>query len=111
MHIFRYSKRAGTRAAAMEGQLTESQKAVRSDVLLKLEQEMSREYRQGFLGEEKEVLMEEKIVIGQKEYLVGHTREYVKAAVLWKEGMKHLEGQMITGKLDALIGDDIVLMS
>lgn len=111
MHIFRYSKREGTRAASMDGQLTESQKAARSDVLLKLEREMSEEYRRGFLGEEKEVLMEEKAVIGQKDYLVGHTREYVKAAILWKEGMEHLEGGMVTGKLESMLSEDIVLMS
>ena len=79
MHVFKYSRRAGTRAADMPGQLTENQKGQRSDVLLKLDQEMSLEYRKSFLGEEKEVLMEEKIVIDGTEYLVGHTREYVKA--------------------------------
>lgn len=74
MHVFKYSRRAGTRAADMPGQLTENQKGQRSDVLLKLDQEMSLEYRKSFLGEEKEVLMEEKIVIDGTEYLVGHTR-------------------------------------
>ena len=73
MHVFKYSRRAGTRAADMPGQLTENQKGQRSDVLLKLDQEMSLEYRKSFLGEEKEVLMEEKIVIDGTEYLVGHT--------------------------------------
>ena len=54
MHVFKYSRRAGTRAADMPGQLTENQKGHRSDVLLKLDQEMSLEYRRSFLGEEKE---------------------------------------------------------
>lgn len=107
MHVFKYSRRAGTRAADMPGQLTENQKGQRSDVLLKLDQEMSLEYRRSFLGEEKEVLMEEKIVIDGTEYLVGHTREYVKAAIPWEEGKK---GAMITGTMASMLNDEVFLM-
>lgn len=107
MHVFKYSRRAGTRAADMPGQLTENQKGQRSDVLLKLDQEMSLEYRRSFLGEEKEVLMEEKIVIDGTEYLVGHTREYVKAAIPWEEGKK---GAMITGIMASMLNDEVFLL-
>lgn len=107
MHVFKYSRRAGTRAADMPGQLTENQKGQRSDVLLKLDQEMSMEYRKSFLGEEKEVLMEEKIVIDGTEYLVGHTREYVKAAIPWEEGKK---GAMITGTMASMLNDEVFLL-
>ena len=107
MHVFKYSRRAGTRAADMLGQLTENQKGQRSDVLLKLDQEMSLEYRKSFLGEEKEVLMEEKIVIDGTEYLVGHTREYVKAAIPWEEGKK---GAMITGTMASMLNDEVFLL-
>ncbi len=107
MHVFKYSRRAGTRAADMPGQLTENQKGQRSDVLLKLDQEMSLEYRKSFLGEKKEVLMEEKIVIDGTEYLVGHTREYVKAAIPWEEGKK---GAMITGTMASMLNDEVFLL-
>ena len=107
MHVFKYSRRAGTRAADMPGQLTENQKGQRSDVLLKLDQEMSLEYRKSFLGEEKEVLMEEKIVIDGTEYLVGHTREYVKVAIPWEEGKK---GAMITGTMASMLNDEVFLL-
>ena len=107
MHVFKYSRRAGTRAADMPGKLTENQKGQRSDVLLKLDQEMSLEYRRSFLGEEKEVLMEEKIVIDGTEYLVGHTREYVKAAIPWEEGKK---GAMITGTMASMLNDEVFLL-
>ena len=107
MHVFKYSRRAGTRAADMPGQLTENQKGQRSDVLLKLDQEMSLEYRKSFLGEEKEVLMEEKIVIDGTEYLVGHTREFVKAAIPWEEGKK---GAMITGTMASMLNDEVFLL-
>lgn len=111
MHIFKYSKRAGTKAASMEGQLTEAQKAARSDLLLKLDQEMSKEYRQSFLGEEKEVLLEEKVTIEGTSYLIGHTREYVKAALPWKAGTEKPEGQIITGTLLSMINEEFLLLT
>ena len=79
MHIFKYSKREGTRAAVMENQVPEQDKSVRSDILLTLEHKMSDEYRESFLGKETEVLLEEKVVIGGQAYMMGHTRQYVKA--------------------------------
>lgn len=87
-HIFKYSRREGTRAARMEGQIPESVKASRSDELLAMGAAMSLEYRKSFLGQEKEVLMEEKAVISHREYLTGYTKEYVRAAIPWDEGLK-----------------------
>lgn len=107
MHIFKYSRREGTRAARMDGQIQESVKSARSDVLLKLEADMSLEYRKSFLGQEKEVLMEEQAVIGGVTYLVGHTREYVKAAVLWDENKKN---RLVVGTLGQMLTDEIALM-
>ena len=45
MHIFKYSRRAGTRAADMPDQVPEGTKSVRSDILLALEKQQSLEYR------------------------------------------------------------------
>lgn len=81
MHIFPYSKRAGTRAAVMEGQLTEAVKKERSQILLKLEEEQSNRYRRSFIGKEVEVLFEEEKELDGERYFVGHTKEYVKVAV------------------------------
>ena len=110
IHVFKYSRRAGTRAAAMEGQLPEAVKAARSDLLLTLEQKMSREYRQSFLGEDREVLLEEKVTIEGEEYLIGHTREYVKAALPWKQESKFLEGRLVTGRLISMINPETLLL-
>ncbi len=107
MHIFKYSRRAGTKAADMEGQVEESVKGRRSDVLLNLESELSREYRRRFLEQVKEVLMEEKTVIDGVEYLVGHTREYVKAAVLWDEKKR---GRMLAGVLTDMLTDEVLFL-
>lgn len=58
MHIFKYSRRAGTRAADMPDQVPEGTKSVRSDILLALEKQQSLEYRGRFLGTEEEILLE-----------------------------------------------------
>ena len=80
MHIFKYSRRQGTRAAAMDGQLTEAEKSRRSMMLSEAERQMSHDYRTGWLGREAEVLFEEKKEIDGKIYWVGHTPQYIKAA-------------------------------
>ena len=81
MHVFKYSKRKGTRAAVMDGQVPEPVKALRSDVLLELERKQSMEFRSRKLGQVVEVLMEEEKVIGGKNYLLGHTTDYVRVAL------------------------------
>ncbi|MCI8466174.1 MAG: tRNA (N(6)-L-threonylcarbamoyladenosine(37)-C(2))-methylthiotransferase MtaB [Lachnospiraceae bacterium] len=81
MHIFKYSRRQGTKAAAMAGQVPEEVKTKRSHQAMLLEKEMARNFRQRFEGKQRELLLEEKQEIGGKRYLVGFTKEYVKAAV------------------------------
>lgn len=84
-HIFKYSRRHGTKAAAMSGQLTEAEKAVRSDKMLELHQKRAAEYETSLLGKTLEVLLEEEVEIDGKAYYLGHSREYVKVAVLKTE--------------------------
>ena len=84
-HIFKYSRRHGTKAAAMPGQLTEAEKAVRSDKMLELHQKRAAEYEISLLGKTLEVLLEEEVEIDGKAYYLGHSREYVKVAVLKTE--------------------------
>ena len=81
MHVFKYSRRKGTRADRMEGQIPEQIKAERSDRLLTLEKDMSKSYRESFLGKNLEILLEDRVLVEGKTYLTGHTKEYVKAAV------------------------------
>lgn len=78
MHVFPYSKRKGTPAAQMPGALTESVKKARSAKLLEKEREMSRRFREYYIGKEVELLVEEEVEIQGKSYQLGHTREYVK---------------------------------
>lgn len=87
MHVFKYSKRAGTVAAKLPNQVPDTVKAERSDVLLDMEAIQSRDFRARFVGKEVEVLFEEEKVIGGQNYQVGHTPEYVKVAVPTQEDL------------------------
>ncbi|MCI9124483.1 MAG: tRNA (N(6)-L-threonylcarbamoyladenosine(37)-C(2))-methylthiotransferase MtaB [Eubacterium sp.] len=81
MHIFKYSKRKGTKAAKMDGQIPESVKARRSAKLAAAAEEMARDYRERLVGAERTVLLEEPFVLDGKQYYTGFTEEYVKVAV------------------------------
>lgn len=106
MHIFKYSKREGTRAAVMENQVPEQTKTVRSAELIELENIMSDNFRKFYIGSEQEVLFEEKVCIDNKEYYVGYTKEYVKVATVGNM----LENTIISGKIIGLLRDDIYIM-
>lgn len=80
-HIFKYSRRHGTKAAAMDGHLTESQKATRSDEMLALNEKHSREYEEAMLGRELEILLEEEIEMNGEQWYLGHSKEYIKAVL------------------------------
>ena len=86
-HIFKYSRRKGTKAAVMENQIPEELKTKRSDILLKLDKEHRKEYEAVLVGIEQEVLFEEQVTIDGKDWFVGHTKEYVKIAVPAEENL------------------------
>lgn len=106
MHIFKYSKRKGTRAAVMPDQIDEQVKAARSEKLIALGHDMSKEFRKFYIGKNEEVLFEEKAVIGDKEYFVGYTKEYVKVA---KKTAENLENQIVSGRISGMLTDEILL--
>ena len=80
-HIFKYSKRQGTKAAVMENQVPEQVKAHRSDILLALNEKKRLAYEKSFIGKEVEVLLEEEIEQNGRKKLAGHTKEYMKIAL------------------------------
>lgn len=108
MHIFKYSKRKGTRAAVMPDQIDEQIKAARSEKLIALGHDMSKEFRKFYIGKNEEVLFEEKAVIGDKEYFVGYTKEYVKVA---KKTDENLENQIVSGRISGMLTDEILLFA
>ena len=106
MHIFKYSMRKGTRAAAMKEQVLEAVKTRRSAVLLEMEARKSLEYRSQFVGSVVKVLFEEKKEIKDRTYMVGHTREYVKVAV---ETSQNLTNQILEVQIKEFLENDILL--
>lgn len=81
MHIFKYSRRKGTVADRMEGQVDEKVKTQRSAILLELENKMSKEYRQQHIGKTEEVLIEEIVSENGKDYLMGFTPDYIRVKI------------------------------
>ena len=88
-HIFKYSRRAGTKAADMDGQVSEQIKTRRSARMIAMGEQKRRAYEEGFIGKEVEVLVEEPAEIDGKVMQVGHTKEYIKIALDRKENLKN----------------------
>ena len=107
MHIFKYSKRQGTRAAVMENQIPEEKKTERSNVLLALADVMSKEFRDYYRNTVQEALIEEAQTVSGKQVYVGYTREYVKVAVSSDEP---LENTMVSGMITEPIEAEIYEM-
>ena len=111
MHIFKYSKRAGTRATVMPEQVPDPVKTTRSAELLAMEKEQSKQFRAHYVGQEAEVLLEESKEIGGTEYLLGHTKDYVKVAVpVAENGDKAATNAVVHGRVEGFVNDEILLM-
>ena len=80
-HIFKYSRRQGTKAAAMDGQLTEAEKARRSEKMIEMHHCHASDYEKSMIGKELEVLIEEEYTNDGRTWYLGHSREYIKTAV------------------------------
>ena len=88
-HIFKYSKREGTKAASMPDQVDEQIKAQRSARLIELGEKKRKAYEKKFIGRTVEVLVEEDAVIGGKNVQTGHTKEYIKIALDSEENLRN----------------------
>lgn len=107
MHIFKYSRRAGTRADKMPDQLTERVKAARSDELFALEAKQSEAFRRAYIGKQAEILWEDRREIEGKVYWLGHTGDYVKVA-LPADG-DELSNTVTQVLVEGFLADDILL--
>lgn len=96
-HIFKYSKREGTKAAVMPDQVPEQVKTVRSNQLLALNEKKQKEFEQYYLGKSVEVLMEEEIEKDGKYFQTGHTKEYIRIAV---ESEENWQNKLVNVKID-----------
>ena len=80
-HIFKYSRRKGTRAAEMENQVSDEKKTERSNILLELNRENKELYENERTGKTDEVLFEELVMLDGEAYYTGHTKEYIRMAI------------------------------
>ena len=110
MHIFKYSKRAGTRAAVMPDQVSNLLKTKRSDELFALEQKHSVEFRAYYVGREVEVLLEEEKEVDGTRYMLGHTSAYVKVAIPIDERAGELQSnRLVRCSVQGFLTDEILL--
>ena len=107
MHVFKYSKREGTKAAVMKDQVPEGQKAERSERLIALAGEMSEEFRKYYIGKEVEALMEEPLWIEGRRYFTGYTKEYLKIAL---ETEKDLSNSFVKGRVTGRLAEGLYVM-
>ena len=108
MHVFKYSKRQGTKAAVMPGQVPETIKNERSARLIALNEEMELSYKKEWLGKNVEVLFEEQIESNGNLLWVGHTKEYLKVAA---ETGENLQGKIRMGTITGFFPGDFPYLS
>ena len=97
-HIFKYSKRQGTKAAVMPNQVPEPEKTKRSNTLLALDERNRKAYEEQFSGKETEILVEEQMEKDGKTYWIGHTKEYIRLAILSDENLSGRLLRVTVGK-------------
>ena len=105
-HIFKYSRRHGTKAAAMDGQLTEAVKTQRSEKLLELHDIRAKEYEEAMIGKTIDLLLEEEIEEDGKMWYVGHSREYVRAVIEKTEA--HQVNDLVEAKVTGFVTDHLL---
>lgn len=106
MHIFKYSRREGTKAAAMPEQIPELVKTERSERLIALAEIMSEEFRRHYIGKKAEVLMEEPFEANGRRYFAGYTKEYVKIAM---ETDEDLSNSFVAGTVKGMLDGGILI--
>ncbi len=105
-HIFRFSPRQGTAAARMQGQIRDEIKKARSERLLALNEQDARRFRQQFIGETVEVLLES-FKHGRWE---GLTDNYLRVEVddLHDATNQNWQNTMVKTRLAQLVDDGIL---
>ena len=106
LHVFPYSKREGTKAAAMKETLGNKDKTRRVNLLLAMQKPITRKFLEAKLGCEVEVLIEGEFEHEGERYILGHSKEYIKVALPY---IKAARNTIINAELKSFIQDDIIL--
>lgn len=85
MHVFKYSRRNGTRAAIMPNQVDGGLKEERSRKLIALSNKNEEEYNKSYIGKNVEVLFEDAHVEESRIYRKGHTTNYIVVKIETEE--------------------------
>ena len=88
-HVFKYSRRHGTRADKMPGQVRDEIKTERSEKLIALNEKHKAEFEKAYCNRDVEILVEEDAVVNGREVQTGHTKEYIKIALVSKDNLKN----------------------
>jgi threonylcarbamoyladenosine tRNA methylthiotransferase MtaB len=105
-HIFPYSRREGTRAAAMKDQNTEAVKKQRGAVLRETDLRRRKEFLNYYIGKPVEVLFEERIEMNGRSYWTGHGREYQKILLA---DTRDLTNQMLVVMPQSIVSEEYLL--
>lgn len=102
IHVFKYSKREGTKAAGMANQIAPEIKEERSKKVIELSNRIQKEYNRSYIGKTVQVLVEEKSEKG----FIGHTENYLQVEII--NAKQTLENQIINVKIEKCENDKLL---
>lgn len=101
MHVFKYSRRAGTAAAGFSQQVAPNVKESRSKCLIKISDTAAEAFHKTFIGSEVDVLVEQ----AEAEHLIGHTDNYLR--VRFKAAQNAAVGEIAAVRITAADGEEV----
>lgn len=96
IHVFPYSKREGTKAAAMKNQIDGNVKKERVKRLLQLSKELEKDYMKKYVNTKIEFIPE----VYKDGYLIGHTENYLLIKAKGNEELLHNTVTIKTKEID-----------
>ena len=105
MHIFKYSKRRGTKAADMPNQIDPQIRSVRSEKLIALGERMKDDFLEACKDQEQIVLIEEETEIDGTKYMTGHSKNYIRCA-FEMDGL--VPNMVIKGTINSKVNEEFV---
>lgn len=105
MHIFKYSKRRGTKAADMPNQIDPQIQSVRSEKLIALGERMKDDFLEACKDQEQIVLIEEETQIDGTKYMTGHSKNYIRCA-FEMDGL--VPNMVIKGTINSKLNEEFV---
>ena len=102
MHVFKYSRRDGTKAATMPNQIAPNIQEERSKKLISLSNKNQQIYNESYVGKTVQVLFEE----ASKGYIKGHTQNYLVVNI--KEDIEKFHNQIVPVKITSILGEELI---